>query len=68
MFKKHWREILQAALINGSFLSAILAAIVYAVKSIFRPDLIALWFLFFFVTGGYRKWRQLKIKNIEDQS
>lgn len=68
MFKKHWREILLSSLINGLFLSAILAVIVYTFKSVFRPDLIALWFLFFFVTGGYRKWRQLKIKNIEDQS
>ncbi|WP_115462850.1 hypothetical protein [Winogradskyella aurantiaca] len=68
MFKNHWREILKSALLNGLFLSAILAAIVYTFKSVFRPDLIALWFVFFFVTGGYRKWRQIKIKNIEDES
>lgn len=68
MFKNHWREILKSALLNGLFLSAILAAIVYTFKSVFRPNLIALWFVFFFVTGGYRKWRQIKIKNIEDES
>lgn len=68
MFKEHWKAILKSALLNGLFLSAILAALVFSFKSVFRLDLIALWFLFFFVTGGYRKWRQLKIKKIEDES
>jgi len=60
MLKTHWKPLLLAGISNGVLLTAILSAMVYTVKGVFKPWLVVLWFLFFFLSGVFRKWMQLK--------
>lgn len=60
MTSKDRKSILFSGLVNGLIWSVILTIGVYTFKDVFRPYLIIVWFLFFFLTGGFKKWYSLK--------
>lgn len=63
MFQDHWKILMSTAIKNGLLWTTVLTIIVYLAKGVFKPSLVLLWFLFFFLSGGIRKWIQLKKAN-----